>query len=241
MTRKRKIIAMVPVRYGSTRVKKKNLRLIDGRPLVSYVLEALSKTTIFDEVYLNSEHEIFEEIAHEYGAKFYKREARLASNTATNDEFAYDFMKNTDGDILIQVLATSPLVTPEEIEDFVSEMIKDEKDILISVERNQISNFYQGKPLNFNRLEKNPLSQNMEPVFTYASVMMGWTYKSFIENMEKFGCAYHGGDKEFHLYEVNSLATIDIDREEDFQLAEALLVSRKHKKPVKIEYYGESE
>ena len=35
-----KIIAMIPVRLGSKRIKSKNLRLINGKPLVSYILEA---------------------------------------------------------------------------------------------------------------------------------------------------------------------------------------------------------
>lgn len=230
---------MVPVRYGSTRVKKKNLRLIDGKPLVSYVLNTLKKTNVFDDIYLNSEHEVFGKIADELGVKFYQRDPSLASDTATNDEFALDFMNNVDGDILIQVLATSPLVEVDEIELFVKEMAKGKTDTLISVERNQISNIYKSVPINFNKLEKNPLSQNMEPVFKYASVLMGWTYDSFKENMKTHNCAYHGGSSKTDYYEVSGLCTIDIDREEDFQLAESIILSRKFKKSTSIQYYGE--
>ena len=37
----------------------KNLLLVDGRPLSSYVINACKKSGVFDEIYLNSEHEIF--------------------------------------------------------------------------------------------------------------------------------------------------------------------------------------
>ncbi len=240
MTVKPRIIAMVPVRYGSTRVKKKNLRLIDGKPLVSYVLDTLLETNVFDEIYLNSEHEIFEKIALEKGINFYKRDPFFATNVSTNDEFAFDFMKNTRGDILIQILATSPLVTAKEITTFVNHMLEEKLETLVSVERNQISNIYKKAPINFDKLRPNPLSQNMEPVYSYASVLMGWTYESFKSNMERFNCAYHGGDSKTDYFEVSGLSTIDIDREEDFLLAESIIISKKYTREHKIEYYGEN-
>ena len=67
-----KKIAMIPVRLGSKRVKNKNLRLLGNKPLVAYVIEAAKKANIFDEIYLNSESEIFQEIADQYNIKFYK-------------------------------------------------------------------------------------------------------------------------------------------------------------------------
>ena len=57
------IIAMIPARLGSKRVPKKNLRLLNGRPLISYSIETAVKSGLFDEVYVNSEAEIFYKIA----------------------------------------------------------------------------------------------------------------------------------------------------------------------------------
>ena len=68
-----KIIGMIPARLGSKRVPKKNLRLLNGRPLISYNIETAVKSGVLDEVYVNSEAEIFSNIAKEYGARFYKR------------------------------------------------------------------------------------------------------------------------------------------------------------------------
>ena len=88
-----KIIAMVPARMGSKRVKSKNLRLLDGRALIEHVLDTVSKINIFDEIYVNSEDEVFSGIAEKYGISFYKRPNHLSSDEATNDEFAYEFLK----------------------------------------------------------------------------------------------------------------------------------------------------
>ena len=69
----KKLIAMIPVLLGSTRVPNKNLILVDGYPLIFYVVNAIKKANIFDEIYINSEHEEFEKISKMLKVNFYKR------------------------------------------------------------------------------------------------------------------------------------------------------------------------
>lgn len=230
---------MIPARIGSKRVPKKNLRLINGKPLISYIIETLKKLTIFDEIYLNADDHVFERIAKEYDIKFYNRDKKFSTDQSTNDEFALDFMENIDGNILIQVLPTSPLISSEEIESFVNYMLNNKLETLISVEHKQIASLYKNKPLNFDKYKKNPPSQEMEPIKAYATVLMGWEYNSFKNNMSKYGCAYHGGDSKTDYFVVKGLSTVDIDNEEDFLLAEAIINSRINKNDHKIEFYDE--
>lgn len=233
----KKIIAMVPARIGSKRVPKKNLRLIDGKPLIGYILETLKKVSVFDEIYLNADDEIFKKIAKDYGVKFYHRDKQFSTDKSTNDEFALDFMENVEGDILLQVLPTSPLITAKEIEEFTRYMLEKDLESLISVEHKQIACLYKDQTLNFDKYKKNPPSQEMEPVKAYATVLMGWEYNSFKANMEKYGCAYHGGDSKIDYYQVKGLSTIDIDNEEDFLLAEAIITALKNQTKKEITYY----
>tara|TARA_Y100000389_G_C17385930_1_gene477028 strand:- start:91 stop:798 length:708 start_codon:yes stop_codon:yes gene_type:complete len=233
----KKIIAMIPARIGSKRVPKKNTRLIDGKPLIAYVLETIKKTTIFDEIYLNADDLIFEKIAYDYGVKFHYRDKRFSSDESTNDEFALDFMKNVEGDILLQVLPTSPLIRAKEIEEFTKYMIDKRLETLISVEHKQIACLYENESLNFDKFKKNPPSQDMEPVKAYATVLMGWEYSSFKDNMKNYGCAYHGGNGKIGYYQLKGLATIDIDNEDDFLLAEAIIVALKKQKKNEIKFY----
>ena len=77
----------------------------------------------------------------------------------------------------------------------------------------------------------------MTPVQAYATVFMGWKYENFWSNMEKYGSAYHGGDGKVGYYPVAGLSTIDIDNEDDFELAERIIKSR-DQQVSKPEYYG---
>ena len=47
-----KIVAFLPAKGSSSRVKNKNLQLLDGKPLFLHTLEKLVASNIFDDVYL---------------------------------------------------------------------------------------------------------------------------------------------------------------------------------------------
>ena len=232
-----KIVAMIPARMGSKRIKSKNLRMLNGKALIEYILDTVSGVDLFDAIYVNSEDSIFANIAEKYGVDFYKRPEYLSSDTATNDEFAYNFLQNIECDILIQILPTSPFLTREEINSFVNNMIESDLDTLISVEHKQIACVYDRKAINFDKFAKNPPSQTMTPVMSYATALMGWKSNKFIENMDGHGVAYHGGDGKTDYFELSGLSTIDIDTEEDFRLAEAIAISQANITNLPPQYY----
>jgi CMP-N,N'-diacetyllegionaminic acid synthase len=235
----KKIIGMIPARLGSKRVPKKNLRYLAGKPLIAYIIEASKASGVFDEIYINSEAEVFAEIAKQYGVKFYKRPEEFSLDKTINDEFAFDFIQNIPGDILVQLLPTSPLITPEEIRGFVNEMITKAFDALVSVSNHQIACVFNGKPVNFSLMEPHRSSQNMIPVQLYVGVLMAWTYKSFNEHMGKYGFAYHGADGRTEYYVLKGLTTIDIDNEEDFNMAEVAISYRNNPGKLAKRYYGD--
>ncbi len=224
---------MIPARLGSQRVKKKNLRLINQKPLIQYVIDTLKKCDFFDQIYINSEAKIFEKIAKENGISFYHRDKNLSSNKSTNDEFALDFINNVEGDVLLQVLPTSPLITSYEINNFVNYYKSNNIKTLISVCSHRIACLYKNKPINFNKLKMNPPSQNMTPIYSYSTVLMAWDFKIFKKNMSKYKSAYHGGSGKTDYFPLSPLASIDIDEEEDFLLVEKILLSNnlKNSKP----------
>lgn len=229
---KLKIIGMIPARLGSKRVKNKNLRLIDGIPLIQYIVNAAKDSEFIDDIYINSESKIFESIAEESGVNFYHRPQHLSSDEATNDDFALDFLENNECDILIQLLATSPFISTNEINEFIKAMIDGDFETMISVADVKIECLYMGKPINFSQKAQTPPSQLLEPIKSYACSLMGWNANKFKENYLKFKSAYHGGDGSIGYHLLKGYSTIDIDNEEDFLLAElvaSVLKSPKNK------------
>jgi len=233
-----KVVAMIPARFGSKRIPKKNIRLLNGTPLISYIIRAAKEADCFDEIYVNSESDIIGEIAENEGVTFYKRPSQLSTDGATNDHFTEDFLNNTECDVVVQVLPTSPFITAEEIKEFTQTMVDTEADTLISVSNQQIECVYQGTAVNFDQKKISPPSQELYPVQAYACGLMGWRKDNYLENMKKYSCGYHGGDGNVGCFVLSGLATIDVDNEQDFQLAEfvARSTARGAYKP---QYYGQ--
>ena len=223
MYKNKKIVAMIPARLGSQRIPKKNLRLLGDKVLTQWVGQSCKEANIFDEIYINSESNIFDKIASDIGIKFYKRSDELASNSASNDDFGLNFINNIDCDILVQVNPTSPFTTIEDIKGVVDMFIDGDYKTVHTVKDEQIEGLYDGKALNFDPLKHMPPSQELTPIKIFTSSIMAWDTNKFKENMQKDGCAVYGGDGKIGYYTITGAGMIDIDNEKDFYLAEAVM------------------
>lgn len=235
-----KKVAMIPVRLGSKRVPNKNLRMIDGRPLVWYIANAVIQSGQFkkSDIYINSESEVFKTLADSLGINFYLRPDEFATDTATNDDFALDFIQNIQCETMFQFLATSPFLSKNDVVRFCDSMLSNDYDTLISVTPVQIECIHQGQPVNFVQKEKTKPSQDLDPVLSYACGMMAWKSKKYIENMDRFGSAYHGGNGHTGFYEVSGFASVDIDTVDDFALAEVVHAYLSQEFPVEPTYWN---
>ena len=63
-----KAIAIIPARSGSKGLKDKNIKLLNGKPLIYYTIKAALDSNCFDEVYVSTDSEKYRDIAIECGA-----------------------------------------------------------------------------------------------------------------------------------------------------------------------------
>lgn len=66
---KRKRLAVIPARSGSKGLKDKNIKLLQGIPLVGYTIKAALDSGIFDIVMVSTDSERYAEIAKKFGAE----------------------------------------------------------------------------------------------------------------------------------------------------------------------------
>lgn len=231
---KPRIVAVIPARIGSVRVKAKSLRMIAGKPLIYYVINALKKAKKFGEIYVNSDSELIGKVAKRYGVGFYHRKPELATSTSMIDDYIYDFLKNVDCDILAVVNPTSPLVTSEEFDNAMSYFLKNKFDTMLSVQNVQTHCFYKGEPINFSTKGQHPRSQDLEPVKALIFAITVWRAKKFIQQYEKKGHGVYTGKLGF--YAFKGFSTVDIDYEEDFAMAQLIMENRRRFEHAKADY-----
>ncbi len=220
------MIALMPMKGHSERVSNKNMRFFLGYPLYRYVLKALKDSKYISQIVVNTDSsDIKRGVLKEGGEKVVvidRPEKIRGDFVGMNDIIKYDLDVLGEGHYL-QTHSTNPLLTTEVINDAI-ESYYDKNDVydsLFTVNKIQ-SRLYDknGNPVNHN-LNELKRTQDLDPVYDENSNLYIFSKKSFVSS----------GNKRIGLkpqmFVMDKLDAIDIDEEEDFELAEILYKARK--------------
>ena len=207
-----KLVALVPVRAGSQRVKNKNIRDFAESNLLTIKIETLKKVLPNQNIIVNSDCEKMLKIAKDLGVSTVKREGYYASSECNNSEFFKHMAEVTDCDYIMYSPVTSPLVSKETYVSCISKFLNSNIDNLVTVSEVKHHLWLNGKPLNYDP-KNSPNSQDLPDIY---SLNYGICLTSR-ENMLKYRNVVT--EKPFfHL--LNEIESIDIDTEFDFMVAE---------------------
>ena len=212
-------VAMIPARIGSHRLRQKNLREIDGVPLVARAIRKCKEVEAFDQIWVNADDARFAEIADAEGASFHPRPAALADNAATSEDFVYEFLKAHPCEYIFQVHTIAPLLTADQIGAFVEAMIEGGYDAQLSVVNEQIECMIDGEPINF-AFDQKTNSQELTPVQRITWSITGWRAATFLTAHEAGECGTYAGQVGF--FAIDWAAGHIIKTEEDLRVAQAL-------------------
>ena len=214
-----KNIAMIPARLGSQRLKRKNLHPFLGTTLIEHAIERCKRANCFDEIWVNSESEIFGEIANKNKVYFHLRPEQLGDSVSTSEEFVYEFLCKVNCSNLFQVHSIAPLLGHKEISKFVKYFNEDNFDTLLSYIPDQIEVAYQNSPVNFSFTQKSN-SQDLKPVQRVTWSITGWKSKSFLNRKREKGLGTYSGRVGFH--PVDPISGHVIKTLKDLKIAEAM-------------------
>jgi len=92
--RRLKNIAIIPARSGSKGLKDKNVKELNGKPLMVYTIEAVIESHMFDKIFVFTDSERYAEIAREYGASVtFMRSEDLSSDFTSSWDVVKDALK----------------------------------------------------------------------------------------------------------------------------------------------------
>jgi CMP-N-acetylneuraminic acid synthetase len=215
-----RVLCLIPARMGSERLVRKNLRELDGVPLVVRAIRKCRSAGVFDEIWVNSEHDAFGDIATRENVLFHKRPEELATNVATSEQYIAEFLQHHDCEWIVQAHSIAPLLKAEDVASFVRHVKGCNADVVLSYAPIQIECAYEGRPVNFTLTEKTN-SQDLKPVQRVSWSITAWRREPFLAATERGECATYARKVEF--YPVSFLASHVIKTEEDLRIAEALL------------------
>jgi CMP-N,N'-diacetyllegionaminic acid synthase len=114
-------IAIIPARSGSKGLKDKNVKQLNGKPLMAYTIEAARNSKLFDEIFVSTDSYEYARIACEWGASVpFLRSYKLSTDTASSWDVVKEALVNykeigKEFDSICLLQPTSPLRKSEDI------------------------------------------------------------------------------------------------------------------------------
>lgn len=122
----RGVLAVIPARRGSKGLRLKNLRLLDGVPLIAYSIRSALATKLVTAVVVSTEDDEIARVAAAHGAQVIKRPEALAADTVQNNPVIRHAIESraTAEEIVVLLQPTTPLRTAAHIDACVSAVLE---------------------------------------------------------------------------------------------------------------------
>lgn len=128
-----KILAVIPARAGSKGIPNKNIRIINGHPLVFYSIDNALKSKYITDVIVSTDSPEVRIIASQMGARCKWRDESLCGDAVTLDAVVYDAIpKDEPWDFIVTMQPTSPTLKVETLDAAIEYAIKNDLDTCIS-------------------------------------------------------------------------------------------------------------
>lgn len=212
------VLAVIPARGGSKGIPRKNVRLMNGKPLIAYsLMNAKACVAITDTVVTTDDSEVMA-IARMHDVEVIERRPELAADHITLDPVIYDALlqmekkKGYRYDVVITLQATSPLLKSESLNQAVEQFISDNKDTYISVVNQAHLSWGKDEQGFFPNYKERLNRQQLPPNYLETGAFF-ITRREFVTEKSRLG-------KNISVYEVDEKEAVDIDTANDWIICE---------------------
>lgn len=214
-----RVVALLPMKAHSERVRGKNFRDFNGKPLFRWVLDTLLSVREIDQVIINTDAR---SILADHGlidsarVMIRDRKPEICGDLVSMNKVLADDVENVTADVYLMTHTTNPLLSAETIRRalaaFVAARAEGQADSLFSVDKVQ-TRFYRADASPVNHDPDNLVrTQDLEPWYEENSNLYLFTRESFRATQARIG-------KRPLLFESPRLEAIDIDDQEDWLFA----------------------
>jgi CMP-N-acetylneuraminic acid synthetase len=219
-----KLTALLPMKENSDRLPNKNIRLFAGKPLYHCIIKCLMKSEYIEKIVINTDSNYIAKDAQRQfeSVQIISRPEEIQGDfVSMNEIIAYD-LGRLDGEHFLQTHSTNPLLRLETIDKAVEVYFNNlnKFDSIFSVTRMHTRLYStDGKPVNHNP-QQLLRTQDLPPIFEENSNFYIFSKTSFLNSgNNRIGL-------KPQMFEINKLEAIDINDQDDFELAEVLYTKR---------------
>lgn len=221
-------LAIITARSGSKGIKDKNIKLLNGKPLMAYTIESARKSQFIDEVMVSTDSEVYAAIAKEYGAEVpFLRSRETSTDTASSKDVILEVLSeyNKRGkryDQFVMLQPTSPLRTEQNIDRAFQLYWEKKADSVVSVCECEHSPLLSNtlpadcNMFGFIESENNVRRQDLKTYYRLNGAIYISKVSTFLQIQTFYG-------KNSYAYIMEQCQSIDIDSELDFKIAELFM------------------
>ncbi|WP_456296410.1 acylneuraminate cytidylyltransferase family protein [Vibrio sp. AK197] len=213
-----KVVALLPMKANSERVKGKNFRNLAGKPLFKWILDSLLSVEDIDLVVINTDaKDILQAngLVESDRVIIRERKSELCGDFVSMNLILSDDIDNIDAETYIMTHTTNPLISSETIKNGLQQFYEEECDSLFTVNKIQ-TRFYRedGSPVNHdpNNLIR---TQDLEPWYEENSCLYYFSKDSFKSTNARIGA-------KPSMMVTPPLESLDIDEPHDWEMVSAL-------------------
>ncbi len=222
-----KILVVIPARGGSKRIPRKNVRLMCGKPLILYSVEhALTLKEKYDaDIAVSTDDEELAAIIEDSGAELVERGEELSADSVTLDPVIYDALikmeerRGKSYDCVITMQATSPTLKTETLLGAVEYFEEGGYDTVISVVNKPHLSWTKKDGQIVKNYEKRLNSQELPANYLETGAFV-ISKRSVVKENTRIG-------EKVSVFETSPIEAVDIDTDEDWITAEAILDRKK--------------
>jgi len=219
---KKRIVALLPMKANSERVKGKNFREFNGKPLFRWILDTLLAVEAIDQVIINTDaRQILAEngLVDSERVRIRDRKPELCGDFVSMNLVLADDVANVPADVYMMTHTTNPLLSigtvRGSLELFEKCTADGSADSVFTVNKFQ-TRFYRADGSAINHDPDNLIrTQDLEPWFEENSNLYVFSAPSFASTKARIG-------KRPKMYEMGRTESVDIDDAESWQMAEAM-------------------
>ena len=222
-----KILVVIPARGGSKGIPRKNIRLLNNMPLISYSINMAKSSEYVDDVVVTTDDSEIALLSEKFGASVIRRSEELAGDDVSLDPVVYDAMVQKEKqafdeyDIVITVQPTSPLLKTSTLNRAIEKFEDFAIDSVLSVvdDRHLSWGFDEANQRYFPNYIERKNRQYLPKDFRETGAILA-TRRNFVHEDSRLGT-------NLDLIEVSREESVDIDNYEDWWIAENYLQKKR--------------
>jgi CMP-N,N'-diacetyllegionaminic acid synthase len=225
-SREPKVLGVIPARADSKRLPNKNIRMLVGKPLVAWTIEAAQKAKRLTDWLVSSDGPLIIDAAKKYGAPVpFIRPPELATDTVRNIAVVGHALKFMEAkmqityDIIVLLQPTSPIRNPDHIDQAVDRLWESDLDSAVSVK----GPFKKRDPIL--KAIRNGILEDYCPVDDPANIEPFYLYNAALYAVKRDYFIKHNkliSPRQIPLI-MDPIYSVDVDTEADFLMAETYL------------------